>query len=263
MYHPSRGQIGAASIEAGPSGFTYNPSGALPLGVLPILTNAGAPTSGASGTFLGVATKGMLLVDTTNATLYQCSASSSGSITWVIFTTASGTGAFSGSYNGTIGATTPADGKFTTVEASGAITASGGLNGAIGGVTPADGKFTTLEVSGVATFSALNVENVAATVTAHAGGTQAAAFALTKKLNYISVCATTGDSVRLPASVAGMKITIFNGGAATARVFGAGTDTVDSAATATGVVLGIGARCDYICFVAGNWVSALLGAVSA
>lgn len=34
--------------------------------------NAGAPTSGASGTLIGVAKKGDLLVDTTNGKLYIC-----------------------------------------------------------------------------------------------------------------------------------------------------------------------------------------------
>jgi hypothetical protein len=37
---------------------------------LGILYNAGAPTNGTSGTFAGIAMKGALLVDTTNAILY-------------------------------------------------------------------------------------------------------------------------------------------------------------------------------------------------
>jgi hypothetical protein len=35
------------------------------------LRNAGAPTNGTSGTFAGVAAVGALLIDTTNAFLYQ------------------------------------------------------------------------------------------------------------------------------------------------------------------------------------------------
>lgn len=39
--------------------------------ILPLLTNAGAPTSGTSGTFANVARKGWLLLDETNGALYQ------------------------------------------------------------------------------------------------------------------------------------------------------------------------------------------------
>ncbi len=39
--------------------------------VLPIATNAGAPTNGTSGTLAGIAAVGSLLVDVTNSVLYQ------------------------------------------------------------------------------------------------------------------------------------------------------------------------------------------------
>jgi hypothetical protein len=39
--------------------------------ILPIMTKAGAPVDGTSGSFAGVAEKGALLLDTTNGTLYQ------------------------------------------------------------------------------------------------------------------------------------------------------------------------------------------------
>ena len=190
-------------------------------------TNAGAPTSGASGTFAGLASKGALLVDITNATLYQ-NTGTQASPTWTQLTAVGGSGAYSGTFDGVVG-----------------------------GVSPAAGTFMTFTSTG------LQAGSVAATVTAHAGGTQAAAFALTKQKNYISVCATGGDSVRLPASVAGMTVVIFNGGAASAQVYGAGTDTIDGVATATGVPLANGKRAEYICFAAGNWVSAQLGVASA
>jgi hypothetical protein len=54
--------------------------------LVPIWPNAGVPTNGASGSFLGVAQKGDLLSDTTNANLYMCTASSASSITWAAFT---------------------------------------------------------------------------------------------------------------------------------------------------------------------------------
>lgn len=39
--------------------------------ILPLLTHAGAPTDGASGTFANVARKGWLLIDETNGAIYQ------------------------------------------------------------------------------------------------------------------------------------------------------------------------------------------------
>lgn len=47
--------------------------------------NAGAPTSGAGGTLLGVAAVGDLLRDTTGGKLYVCTATDgSTTITWVV-----------------------------------------------------------------------------------------------------------------------------------------------------------------------------------
>ncbi len=60
--------------------------------VLPIATNAGAPTSGTSGTQAGVASPGALLIDTTNKALYQ-NANTTASPTWAgILTALSGIG---------------------------------------------------------------------------------------------------------------------------------------------------------------------------
>jgi hypothetical protein len=69
--------------------------------------------------------------------------------------------------NGTVGATTPSTGAFTTVSASGLISANGGVNGAhngtVGATTPATGAFTTLTTSGNVT--------VTGTITASGGVT--------------------------------------------------------------------------------------------
>lgn len=92
-------------------------------------------------------------------------------------------------------------------------------------------------------------------LTAFATGGQASALALTKQFNYISVCATAGDSVRLPVSAAGMSIFIWNGGAAVAQVFGAGTDTINGVATGTGVPLPAASGAWFNCNVAGTWLS--------
>jgi hypothetical protein len=92
-------------------------------------------------------------------------------------------------------------------------------------------------------------------ITAFSGGGQGSAVALTQPYNNITTVAANGDSVKLPASVAGMTVVVANNGANIAQVFGAGTDTIDGIATATGQPLpakGVGV---YVCMVAGNWLS--------
>jgi hypothetical protein len=49
-----------------------------------IFRNAGAPTNNV--TFLGVAVRGDLLSDTTNANLYMCTVSTATTITWAQYT---------------------------------------------------------------------------------------------------------------------------------------------------------------------------------
>lgn len=157
---------------------------------LAVYKNAGAPTSGTSGTLAKIAPIGALLVDTTGARLY-------------------------------INTNTVASPTWTIQEASG----------------------------GQVLVPAAN------SITAFAGGGQSSATALTAQVNRITTCATTADSVRLPASAAGLIVEIVNAGAASAQVYGASTDTIDEVATGTGVSLAAAARAHYFCVVAGKWHS--------
>lgn len=93
-------------------------------------------------------------------------------------------------------------------------------------------------------------------ITAHAGGTQAAALPLKADVSFheVTVCATTADSVKLPAATVGQMHFVKNSGAASLQVFGSGTNTIDSVATATGVALPAGNGEWYICLVAGNYI---------
>ena len=59
----------------------------------------------------------------------------------------------------------------------------------------------------------------AASITAHAGGTQALATPILSAVTLIAVCATAADSVRLPPAVGGQMLWITNAGAASARIF--------------------------------------------
>jgi len=190
-------------------------------------TNAGVPVNGGSGTLAGIAVKGALLLDLTNAVLYQ-NTNTKASPTWTALTTATGAGTYTGTFDGTIG-----------------------------GSTPAAASVTDLTVTGEVEVSTHN------TITAHAGGGRTSAVALDKQVNRISVCATTADSVVLPAAVAGDFRAVFNDGAAAAQIFADGSDTIDDVAGATGVPLTNAKRAIYFCLTTGAWVSAQLGAASA
>ena len=101
---------------------------------------------------------------------------------------------------------------------------------------------------------------------AAAGTTAATARRLAAVINVITTAGAGATGVMLPVANPGTIVYVFNQGGAAAVVYGwvneAGTITnlVDAAAS---VPLANGARCGYYCYQPGNWVSALLGAVSA
>lgn len=103
------------------------------------------------------------------------------------------------------------------------------------------------------TMSGLFYESAADALTAHAGGGQGSALALTAQTNRITTVATAGDSVALPPSVPGLEITVVNSGANPMQVYGSGTDTINDVATATGVPQMQNSICIYACSVAGKW----------
>jgi hypothetical protein len=72
-------------------------------------------------------------------------------------------------------------------------------------------------------------------ITAFAGGGQTSATQLTACHNNVTTVATIADSVKLPLAVAGARVYIRNNAANATQVFGAGTDTINGVATATGV----------------------------
>lgn len=92
-------------------------------------------------------------------------------------------------------------------------------------------------------------------LTAHAGGGQSSALALTKQVNRIATVATAADSVALPSASPGEFVIIVNDGANACQVFGAGSDTINDVATATGVSLAAGSTDVYVCPAAGKWYS--------
>lgn len=116
-------------------------------------------------------------------------------------------------------------------------------------VTATTVNATTLNLTGYTAASSTN------TITAFAGGGQASAVALTTSLNRITVCATAGDSVKLPASTVGRTIRVINSGAAYANVFPVTGDVIDTLAANLAVSVPVGQELTFSCEVAGTWIS--------
>jgi len=103
------------------------------------------------------------------------------------------------------------------------------------------------------TFTGNVKRSVQAGITAHAGGGQTDAIEITKDIVEISVCASAGDSVKLPAAVAGLVILVTNHGVAAADVFPNTDDAINEAAANTAKSLGINASMLCIAYDATNW----------
>lgn len=116
-------------------------------------------------------------------------------------------------------------------------------------ITATTANITTLNITGYSAASSTNA------ITAFAGGGQSSAVALTTTLNRITVCATAGDSVKLPASTVGKTIRVINSGAAYANVFPLTGDVIDTLAANLAVSVPVGQEVTFSCEVAGTWIS--------
>lgn len=96
-------------------------------------------------------------------------------------------------------------------------------------------------------------------LTAHAGGTQAAALALSasKPIHEVTTVGSANDSISLPlATGSGAIHWVKNSAAANSlQLFGAGTDTIDGVATATGVAVAAGKSRILVDSASGKWQS--------
>jgi hypothetical protein len=93
-------------------------------------------------------------------------------------------------------------------------------------------------------------------VTAFSGGGKTSATILKADTAFhnVATVATAADSIKLPAAVVGEFHFVKNSGAAAMQVFGSGTDTIDSVATATGVSQAAGDGVLYFCVTNGNYL---------
>lgn len=125
--------------------------------------------------------------------------------------------------------------------------------------TSANGSSVGNEQVNNLTLAGLLYESSLDSLVAHAGGGQANALPLTNEVNRVTTVATPGDSVMLPPSAAGLTIIVINNGTNPMQVYGAGTDTIDGVATATGVSQMQGSNVIYVCTTAGAWTTNGIG----
>lgn len=106
--------------------------------------------------------------------------------------------------------------------------------------------------TGLLTGSAANA------LTAHAGGGQGSALALTKQINRVTTVASAGDSVKLPASAAGQFVVVVNAAAANAMdCFPASGEAINALSANTALSIAANKTVVFFCAVAGTWNSIL------
>lgn len=95
-------------------------------------------------------------------------------------------------------------------------------------------------------------------ITAHAGGGQTNATKLTSVLNRVTTVASAADSVELPASIAGLEITIINAAASNSmNVFPATGEAINALSANSAFAVAAGKTATFYCVTAGQWHSIL------
>lgn len=98
-----------------------------------------------------------------------------------------------------------------------------------------------------------DLASTANAITAYATGGQANAVLLSATFNRITVCATAGDSVKLPAAKAGSRVVVFNKGAASCNVFPGTGDIVNALSANAAYALAATKGAMFVCMVDGTW----------
>lgn len=132
-----------------------------------------------------------------------------------------------------------------------AIAATGTFNGTVGATTPAAGTFTYSRQGVSAGLTAVGTNratSLALTSSINVVGTAASGTGVT-----LPSAATVG---------VGGTVIVFNDGANPIKVYGDGSDTIDGVAAATGVTLTNALRCEFYVTAAATFKSAKLGATS-
>lgn len=101
--------------------------------------------------------------------------------------------------------------------------------------------------------TASNIQSLTTGLTAFATGGQASATALPSQFNEVTTAATAGDSVKLPAAVAGTVVIVKNEGATSIDVFPTTGDTINDGAANAAVKLPVGGTATFTAINATNW----------
>lgn len=102
------------------------------------------------------------------------------------------------------------------------------------------------------------IESVTNAITAHAGGGQASAVALTTTVNRVTTVGSAADSVKLPAATAGKRVVVINAAASNAMtVYPASGEVINALTADTGLSVAANKTIVFYCAVAGTWNSVL------
>jgi hypothetical protein len=104
------------------------------------------------------------------------------------------------------------------------------------------------------------LDSLEAAITAHAGGGQGSAYALTKLVSIITTCATNNDSVLLMPALAGRWMRLTNSGAATCAVYPQSGEAISNLGTNNAVYVPPSYTLIVFCNAAGAWTFQLFGA---
>lgn len=103
-------------------------------------------------------------------------------------------------------------------------------------------------------FTPITGSDITNNITAHAGGGQGSAVALTTQFNVVTVCATNGDSVKLEAAVANLVQVVYNNTAHTLAVFPASGDSINGGTVNASVNVLAGNQAIFTAADSTNWV---------
>jgi hypothetical protein len=104
------------------------------------------------------------------------------------------------------------------------------------------------------------LEDATDNIIAFATGAKVGATQLVSQTSRVSVVASIGDSVLLPAAIPGLEMMVINHGANAMQVFGKGADTINDLTAATGVSQMVNSLVIYTCISAGVWYTEGLAA---
>lgn len=96
-------------------------------------------------------------------------------------------------------------------------------------------------------------QSVTTSITAYAGGGQANATSLTNKFNFVTTCATRGDSVKVPAALQGMHMFVINQGAQMCSIYPQTGENFNGKAANAAISLPVNTYMEVFCETDGVW----------